>query len=508
MFAFSRFARPLFPLAVVFLLAACGGGDSSSSSGPPGPPGPAGPPGSPGTLSLTVSSTAGPGGDIAPPSQEVDHGATATFTVTPETGYRIDNVSGCGGSLDGNTYTTGTITEACTVAVTFSTIAELLNGSYDGVMRSPKNIFFTDSTSITFAIDGFDADIIKEAFFGRTCLLDGVLAGAAFPLTGSGTFQCSDFTDGTWTSSKIAKTNATASLSEITMTAGSDVYTLKVAGFRGAQIGVYDSDLDYWLKDADLGHFSGSYDGKLQSLDSCAVLTFATSSTNLSIAINDGEIVLEQDAFFEGVCRFEGNIDGFEDGVIKASGDYKCSNFDTGTWSTDRLVMTGADSMFAELIVDVPSRGCGYTVKYLGFKASPSEPDPVEPDPVEPEASSLVSCGFFGCQAVALPFNQIANTTPSIIPIPDWYTLGEFRLSAGSEDVIISNIRAQVISGGVDSARIDGLAEGVLAAGEQVLFRLQSKRSTTSSTIEFAFDIDLIPGSPSTFFSTVTVTTN
>ena len=505
MFAFSRFARPLFLLAVVFLLAACGGGDSSSSSGPPGP---AGPPGSPGTLSLTVSATAGPGGDIGPPTQAVDHGATATLAVTPETGYSIDSVSGCGGSLDGDTYTTGTITGACTVAATFSTIAELMNGSYDGVMRSPKNIFFTDSTSIRFAIDGFDADIIKEAFFGRTCLLDGVLAGAAFPLTGSGTFQCSDFTDGTWTSSKIAKTNATASLSEITMTAGSDVYTIKVAGFHGAPVAGYDSDLDYWVKDADLGYFSGSFDGNLQSLDPCAALTFATSSTDLSIAINDGEIVLEQDAFFEGVCRFEGNIDGFEDGVIKASGDYQCSNFDTGAWSTDRLVMTGADSMFAELFVDVPSRGCGYTVKYLGFKALHPEPDPVEPDPVEPEASSLVSCGFFGCQAVALPFNQNANNNLNIIPIPDWYTLGEFRLSAGSEDVIISNIRAQAISGGVDSTRIDGLAEGVLAAGEQVLFKLQSTRSTTSSTIEFAFDIHLIPGSPSTFFSAVTVTTN
>ena len=69
--------------------------------------------------SYSLNATATPGGDISPDSQVVDHGATAAFTVTPETGYGIDSVSGCGGSLEGNTYTTGMITEACTVEATF-----------------------------------------------------------------------------------------------------------------------------------------------------------------------------------------------------------------------------------------------------------------------------------------------------------------------------------------------------------------------------------------------------
>ena len=70
--------------------------------------------------SYTVSATAGAGGSIDPTSQTVSHGGTVTFTVTPDTGYQIDAVSGCNGSLDGSTYNTGLITGACTVEASFA----------------------------------------------------------------------------------------------------------------------------------------------------------------------------------------------------------------------------------------------------------------------------------------------------------------------------------------------------------------------------------------------------
>ena len=351
-----------------------------------------------------VTTTAGAGGDISPANQTVAHGATTTFTVSPDAGYSIDTVVGCGGSLDGNTYTTGAITAACTVEATFSTVpeptvAELLTGEYQGRMRSPKNVFFTDSTSITFEIEGSASNITKDAFFGRTCRLEGSLSGEAFPLSGSGTFDCSDFTTGTWTSSKIAKTNAHSSLSEVEMVSGGDIYTIKVAGFRETPPPHYDPDLDFWLPNVSLDQFPGRYDGELQTLDECAASTFTNSSTDLTITIDNDDIFLEQDAFFEGICEFEGEIASFDDGVIAASGNYRCDNFDQGTWSTDHLVMTGDDSMFAELIVDVPARGCSYTVRYTGFKGA--VPDPEEP-PVTPVVSLLLYGGanndvYLGC---------------------------------------------------------------------------------------------------------------
>ncbi|WP_162176212.1 FG-GAP-like repeat-containing protein [Candidatus Magnetobacterium casense] len=75
------------------------------------------------TYTYTVTPSAGTGGTITPSTpQTVTSGATTQFTVTPNTGYSIGSVTGCGGSLSGNTYTTGAITANCTVMATFSII--------------------------------------------------------------------------------------------------------------------------------------------------------------------------------------------------------------------------------------------------------------------------------------------------------------------------------------------------------------------------------------------------
>ena len=70
---------------------------------------------------FTVNATASAGGNINPATRAVPQGTTGTFTVTPNTGFVIDAVSGCGGSLSGSTYTTGAITAACNVSATFKT---------------------------------------------------------------------------------------------------------------------------------------------------------------------------------------------------------------------------------------------------------------------------------------------------------------------------------------------------------------------------------------------------
>lgn len=97
------------------LLTGCGGGGDSGSGGSGG--------GGGGTPNYTVTANAGAGGAITPATRTVQSGQTTTFTVTPDTGYSINTVSGCNGSLSGNTYTTGTITGACTVTASFSLIS-------------------------------------------------------------------------------------------------------------------------------------------------------------------------------------------------------------------------------------------------------------------------------------------------------------------------------------------------------------------------------------------------
>ncbi len=77
----------------------------------------------------TVSGSAGANGNISPASQIINSGNTATLTVTPNSGYTA-SASGCGGSLVGTTYTTGSITGNCTVTATFTASAGGLIASY------------------------------------------------------------------------------------------------------------------------------------------------------------------------------------------------------------------------------------------------------------------------------------------------------------------------------------------------------------------------------------------
>jgi len=70
--------------------------------------------------SYTVSTSAGTGGSISPTSASVNYGSGTSFTITPSSGYSINTVSGCSGSLSGSTYTTGAITSACTVTASFN----------------------------------------------------------------------------------------------------------------------------------------------------------------------------------------------------------------------------------------------------------------------------------------------------------------------------------------------------------------------------------------------------
>lgn len=72
------------------------------------------------TVAVTVSASASGGhGTIGPQTQTLDYGSVATLTVSPEFGYNA-LVSGCGGTLSGNTYTTAALTADCAVTASFA----------------------------------------------------------------------------------------------------------------------------------------------------------------------------------------------------------------------------------------------------------------------------------------------------------------------------------------------------------------------------------------------------
>ncbi|MFI4877457.1 MAG: hypothetical protein ACHP9U_01220, partial [Steroidobacterales bacterium] len=92
--------RAAAPCVAIMLLSGCGGGSSDSP---------------PSVTTYEISVTAGTGGTVAPTNATVSAGGTTTFTVTPNAGYTITGVTGCGGTLAASTYTTGAVNANCTV---------------------------------------------------------------------------------------------------------------------------------------------------------------------------------------------------------------------------------------------------------------------------------------------------------------------------------------------------------------------------------------------------------
>ena len=106
------------------------------------------------TTSYQVTATATNfGGIISPDSQTVNQGATTSFTLSLNYGYQIDSISGCGGSLNGSTYTTGPITADCTVTVSFEVATHLVTATAgSGGTISPSSQTVSHGTSISFTV--------------------------------------------------------------------------------------------------------------------------------------------------------------------------------------------------------------------------------------------------------------------------------------------------------------------------------------------------------------------
>lgn len=70
--------------------------------------------------SHSVTATASAGGSIRPTSVEVPHGMVTTFALAQNAGHHITTVSGCGGTLSGDAYTTAAIVAPCSVRAVFA----------------------------------------------------------------------------------------------------------------------------------------------------------------------------------------------------------------------------------------------------------------------------------------------------------------------------------------------------------------------------------------------------
>jgi len=111
----------------------------------------------------TVTPQAGANGSISPNTpQSVISGATATFTIVPDSGYQIASVTGCSGTWTGsNPYVTGAIYGDCAVSANFTPLPQYtltITKRGNGLVSSNTGSIscgatcsgsYTDGTSVT-----------------------------------------------------------------------------------------------------------------------------------------------------------------------------------------------------------------------------------------------------------------------------------------------------------------------------------------------------------------------
>ena len=94
---------------------------------------------------LTVTPSAGIGGNIDPDQPQRSFGESVSFDVIPAANFSIDRVDGsCGGSLDGSRFVTAPIVADCTVTASFKINTYSLGGSVSGLVGS----------GLTLSLDG------------------------------------------------------------------------------------------------------------------------------------------------------------------------------------------------------------------------------------------------------------------------------------------------------------------------------------------------------------------
>jgi len=135
----------------------------------------------------TVTRVAGPNGAIAASNvQRVNYGSTIAFTVTPNTGYHIASVTGCGGALVGNTFTTGAVTADCAVTASFAinqyTVTPVAGASGAIAAGTAQTVNSGSKTAFTVTPSiGYHIALVTGC--------DGTLVGSTFT-TGAVTADC------------------------------------------------------------------------------------------------------------------------------------------------------------------------------------------------------------------------------------------------------------------------------------------------------------------------------
>lgn len=136
--------------------------------------------------SFTIKTQSSSGGIISPTSIELTESGSTNFTLTPDTGYELESVTGCGGSLSANTYSVSNISADCKVEVAFAlklvAPAQLRaeQESFDSIKVSWNPVNGASSYNLYYAEDSFGSvEVANYASVENAVLLSRIIDNKA-----------------------------------------------------------------------------------------------------------------------------------------------------------------------------------------------------------------------------------------------------------------------------------------------------------------------------------------
>lgn len=138
-----RQINTLFASGFILLLSACNDSDTNNDNTSPSA-----------SIDWTVSASSEGNGSITPTSTTLAAGSRAVLTLIPDTDYQISTVSGCEGTLSGDTYTTAPLTANCSVKANFAPIPTytITTTAGSGGNITPSNSTVASGQSKTFTL--------------------------------------------------------------------------------------------------------------------------------------------------------------------------------------------------------------------------------------------------------------------------------------------------------------------------------------------------------------------
>jgi hypothetical protein len=150
--------------------------------------------------SYTVTPTVvGGNGTIAPSvAQLVQHGGSTAFALTPSANYRVDSVSGCGGTQVGNNYLVFNVTADCTVTASFTpvtypvTAAATVNGAI--TIATPEVAHGDDASFTVTPAVGYSTALVSGSAACGDLVDEGGGSWSAGPIVSAGCELSASFT--------------------------------------------------------------------------------------------------------------------------------------------------------------------------------------------------------------------------------------------------------------------------------------------------------------------------